>query len=224
MLKSPVQLHNNPTALAQGCWTLPQFAGLNVYLKRGPLVTEYLHAIHQTIGFALKDSPRTLAIRVDLHLPVDFDCDDTAVISRFFASLNAQLEAADKKNERIERRVHPNQLRYVWVREIGKTGRPHYHVLLLLNHDRYRTLGSFESDEGNLSARIKKAWASALARPLQQVANLVHFPENPKYVLDVRSPIFQQQLDALFYRVSYFAKLQTKVFGSKQRSFATSRN
>lgn len=223
MSNSSSTTQNVTTSMAD-CWIYHQFAGLFVNQNHGPLRTSYLDSIHQTIDLALADSPRTFAVRFDLHLPVDFDVNDTGVIGRFFASLKAQLDAADLQKLNEGKRVHPHNLRYIWVREIGSTGRPHYHVLLLLNHDRYRTLGSFENDEGNMSARIKKAWASALAYPLEQVARLVHFPEHPEYRLDTKSEYFKEQLQALFYRVSYFAKLKTKVIGPKQRSFGTSRN
>lgn len=221
------QLHQTsfqqPLKPVNGLWHHRQFQGLPVNLNHGPLIYEYLDTIHQTIMLSLFRSPRTFAFRVDLRLPANFPVTDTAVISRFFASLKAQLDAADAKNEREGRRVHPHNLRYVWVREIGECGRPHYHVLVLLNKDRYRTLGSFDAQEGNLYVRVKKAWASAVGLPLEQAARLVHFPENPQYLLDTSDPGFMDVLKKLFFRVSYFAKTPTKFFDRAQRSFGASR-
>lgn len=206
-----------------GLWHYWQYQGLPVNLHHGPLIHDYLDTIHQTIMLSLLCSPRTFAFRVDLRLPENFPVTDTAVISRFFASLKAQLDAADVKNEREGRRVHPHNLRYVWVREVGEFGRPHYHLLVLLNKDRYRTLGSFDADGGNLSVRVKKAWASAVGQPFEQAARLVHFPDHPQYVIDTNDDSFQKVLKDLFFRVSYFAKTTTKIFDRAQRSFGSSR-
>ncbi|TXH96988.1 MAG: inovirus Gp2 family protein [Rheinheimera sp.] len=206
-----------------GLWHYWQFQGLPVNLNYGPLIYDYLDGIHQTIISSLLHSPRTFAFRVDLRLPANFSVQDTAVISRFFASLKAQLDAADAKKEREGKRVHSHNLRYVWVREIGEYGRPHYHVLVLLNKDRYRTLGSFDAEEGNLSARVTKAWASAVGLPLAQADGLVHFPPKPTYTLDPSDPGFTDVLKSLFFRVSYFAKEPTKFFDRAQRSYGASR-
>jgi hypothetical protein len=208
--------------LVNGLWYHYEYEGLPVNLKHGPLIFDYLDSIYRTIGAALAISPRTFAVRFDLHLPANFDERDTAVISRFFASLKAQLDAADARNYREGKRVHPHNLRYIWVCEIGAFGKPHYHVLVLLNEDRFRTLGSFSAEEGNLSARIKKAWASALRLPVEQATRLVHFPDNPQYHLDVNEPGFRDVLKKLFFRVSYFAKTPTKVFDRERRSFGAS--
>jgi hypothetical protein len=218
--QSPFQQLLKPV---NGLWHYWQYQGLPVNLHHGPLIHDYLDSIHQTIMLSLLHSPRTFAFRVDLRLPANFPVTDTAVISRFFASLKAQFDAADAKNEREGKRVHPHNLRYVWVREIGKCGRPHYHVLVLLNKDRYRTLGSFDAEEGNLSARVTKAWASAVGLPLEQANGLVHFPENPQYLLDTSDPSFMDVLKSLFFRVSYFAKEPTKFFDRAQRSYGASR-
>lgn len=216
------QLHQPPFQQPRpvnGLWNHWQYEGLSVNLHHGPLIYDYLDSIHQTIMISLFHSPRTFAFRFDLRLPPDFNEHDTAVISRFFASLKAQLDALDAKKIREGQRIRPHNLRYIWVREIGESGRTHYHVLVLLNEDRFRTLGSLCADEGNLSARIKKAWASALKLPVEQFAQLVYFPRNPQYHLDANDPGFHSVLKGLFFRVSYFAKTPTKYFGSGQRHF-----
>ena len=219
------QLHHPPFQQPRpvnGLWYYWQYEGLQVNLHHGPLIYDYLDSIHRTIMSSLFHSPRTFAVRFDLRVPQNFDVRDSAVISRFFASLKAQLDAMDAKKVREGQRLRPHNLCYVWVREIGECGRPHYHVLVLLNQDRFRTLGSLCSEEGNLSARIKKAWASALRLPLEQLGGLVHFPENPQYHLDVNDPGFRSVLNSLFFRVSYFAKTPTKIFGLGQRNFGAS--
>lgn len=164
------QLHQPPFQQPRpvnGLWYYWQYEGLPVNLRHGALIYDYLDSIHRTIMSSLFHSPRTFAVRFDLRVPQNFVVRDTAVISRFFASLKAQLDATDAKKVREGQRLRPHNLRYVWVREIGECGRPQYH-------------------------------------------------------LDVNDPGFRSVLNSLFFRVSYFAKTPTKIFGLGQRNFGAS--
>ncbi|MDP4537857.1 inovirus Gp2 family protein [Alkalimonas collagenimarina] len=203
-------------------WNDQTYYGWPLITHRGPLLTNHLDAISKTFDKALMDTSRAYAVRFDLRLPCDFDITDSVVVTRFFNALRRLLETADMEKAREGKRVHPHKLRYCWAKEWGNEGRPHYHVLIILNHNRYRTLGSFKNGEGNLSARIKTAWAIALNQNLDAVARLVHFPKNAEYRLYRNSPDYQLQAQSLFYRASYFAKAETKVFGIGQRSLGTS--
>jgi hypothetical protein len=208
----------------QDLWFSPLYIGMPVYLDRGPLLTRHLDAIYRMMTNALIASPRSYAVRVDLRLPNDFDMSDTEVITRFFRALNRSLDTADMQKRQEGKRVHPHRLQYCWVREWGAEGKPHYHVVLMFNRDRYRTLGSFSADEGNLCARIRQAWAIALQRPLADTARLVQIPKNAEYHLLSCSMNYEQDVKGFFYRLSYFAKADTKRFGIGQRSFGTSRS
>jgi hypothetical protein len=208
----------------QDHWFAPLYMGMPVYLDRGPLLTRHLDAIYRMMTGALNASPRSYAVRVDLRLPDDFAFSDTEVITRFFKALHRLLDAADEQKALEGKRVHPHRLQYCWVREWGVEGKPHYHVVLMFNRDRYRVLGSFAIDEGNLSARIKQAWAIALHRPLVDSARLVQFPKNAEYHLISNLISFEHDVKGFFYRLSYFAKADTKRFGIGQRSFGTSRS
>lgn len=205
-----------------GYWYESVYHGYKVNLNFGPLMANHLAAISRTLSNALADTPRAYAARFDLRLPNEFDVTDSEVVTRFFNALKRLLEAADQEKANEGKRIHPHRLRYCWTREWGNVGRPHFHVLIILNHDRYRTLGKFKNTEGNLAARIKTAWAIATRQDYKTVDRLIHFPDNPEYRLILNSPDYQFQLQNLFYRVSYFAKAETKVFGINQRSFGTS--
>jgi len=109
------------------------------------------------------------------------------------------------------------------VKERNIALKDHYHVLLLLNRDTYHCLGDFAAEEGNMAARIKKAWASALGCDQTDIGGLVHFPKNPVYCVDANSGSFEQEYQALFHRVSYFAKAETKNYGDRSRAFGCSR-
>lgn len=219
MFKSSFQVADYQT---NGYWYEPMYHGYPVNLNFGPLMANHLAAISRTLANALSDTPRAYAVRFDLRLPAEFDVTDSEVITRFFNAFKRLLEAADQEKIRDGKRVHPHRLRYCWTREWGSEGKPHYHVLIILNHDRYRTLGAFKNTDGNLAARIKTAWAIATGQNFAAIDRLIHFPKNAEYRLIRQSFEFQQQLQNLFYRVSYFAKVDTKVFGIGQRSFGTS--
>lgn len=121
-------------------------------------------------------------IRVDLRFPeympatiMDTDL-DSAVISRFFESLKAKIQAYQRKKRRANKRVRATTLHYFWCREFGKEkGRKHYHVILLLNKDTWCSPGDF-TVPSSLATLIKLAWCSALHLEPWQGNGLVHFP------------------------------------------------
>ncbi len=195
-----------------------------IYSKRGPENPHYLKIIKSVLVCSIEAFQRIFAIRFDLHLPEDFDEKDTAVISRFFASLNAQLESERSKKTRDGIRAHSHQMNYLWCREIGEESKkPHYHVCLLLNGHAFHTLGSFKAREGNLFSRIITAWASALKLTFEDTLRLVHFPDRPTVMFGSSDNAYITKLAGLIYRVSYFAKFETKNINKKIRSFGSSR-
>ncbi|EHD0836640.1 inovirus Gp2 family protein, partial [Escherichia coli] len=110
------------------------------WLSRFDSLLDSALAQHRAVSF----------IRVDLRFPeympaTIMDPDpDSAVISRFFESLKAKIQAYQRKKRRANKRVHATSLRYFWCREFGKMyGRKHYHVILLLNKDTWCSLGDF---------------------------------------------------------------------------------
>ena len=147
--------------------------------KRG-YFTNYLRRNLEVLEHAFRTYSKVFAFRVDLRLPDDFNYYDTNLITRFFASLKAMLNAdyANKKRNSTSY-VHPSELIYVWTRELGHSGKPHYHVCILLNGHAYRSLGVFQEGRENLYNKIISAWQSAL---------FTHFYHNPfllrKYLLD----------------------------------------
>jgi hypothetical protein len=194
------------------------------------LIENYLTSIKRVLGFALQEHSRTLVARFDLHLPASPDCNDfpseydNTVISRFFASLNAQIQADLNKKGREGKRVHPCTVRYVWVKERGDALQDHYHVVLFLNHDTYFTLGDYNQPGDNLATKVVTAWASALGVEYFQANPLVHFPgDTPFYYLNKNAASFSSVYQAVFYRLSYFAKVDTKHYGNRSNNFGCSR-
>lgn len=213
------------------------FNGYKVYTDKGPNIVEYLNESYRAIGNALQEHPRTLAVRVDLRFPGFGDPIDELdrdiplhtgsfqpqAISKFFESLKAQLKAEYKRKTKAGKRVHRCTMRFIWVKEYSD-GNSHYHVLLLLNNDTHRSLGDYEGAKGDLADKIRTAWVRALGLDRLDYGWLVHFPSNPVYRVDRNATQnqYQEAFGKLFYRVSYFSKADTKLFGGGFRSFGCS--
>lgn len=189
----------------------------------GPLSPYYLDRILTVINRALADHPRTLAIRFDLHLPYGYGDVGSDLMTKFVESLKAQIKADLHRRAAQGKRVHHCNMRYIWARERADSDSPHFHVVILLNHDSYHTLGVYVVDQArNMASRIRKAWASTLRRLPEEIPGLVHFPANPTYSVNANSPDFWAMKTDLFRRLSYFAKLDTKEYGIHSRSFGCS--
>lgn len=142
----------------------------------------WLSRFESILNSALAQHRAVSLIRVDLRFPeympvTIMDPDpDSAVISRFFASLKAKIQAYQRHKRRANKRVHATSLRYFWCREFGKEkGRKHYHVILLLNKDTWCSPGDF-TVPSSLATLIQLAWCSTLHLEPWQGNGLVHFP------------------------------------------------
>jgi hypothetical protein len=221
-------LLNNPRLKANSNltqYTGTHYAGLPILIGQGPFIEQYLQQTLATLQRALADYPRLLAVRFDLRYPHNQALADyaysSAVISRFVESLKAKIKYNRSRAAEINQRVHDTVVRYVWVKEYGVEGRPHYHFLLLVNKDAFHTLGQFNSDFENLYTRIVSAWASALRLTPCEASGLVHIPNNAIYRINGREG--SDVLSDLFYRVSYLCKVDTKRYGEWGHAFGCSR-
>lgn len=204
----------------------------------GPLNQHYLNRIEATLQGALDVSPRLTVIRVDLRLPntgifsddpLEWDTPTmfanttSNLMARFIASLKAQIEAEGYAKLRAGKRTHPTELHHVWAREYSQEHKEHYHVALMVNKDRYFSLGNFNTP-GTLAWMIKKAWTSALGLDVEHFYTLVHIPQNPIYTLNHNAPrdLFLGQLYPTLTRLSYLAKEKTKFYGTGKRNFGCS--
>lgn len=204
------------------------FQGMEVYPKA--LSYQYLETMQQVMQRALNEHPRTFMVRFDLHLPSwvnDPDSGmvyDTSVITKFIKSLNAKIANDKASKEREGKRFHRCSLRYVWAKERADAATDHYHVAIFLNNDTYNRLGNFNVPGQNLCTKIVEAWASALRLEDCATRGLVHFPmDTPVYYIDRNAFNYLQIYNAAFFRLSYLAKLDTKHYGDRTRSFGYSR-
>lgn len=204
------------------------FEGLPLMNEKGPFFYEYLVRLKQTIEAALAQYPRVLAFRIDLRFPQGIDLPPeaftNAVISRFFESLKAKIKHDRSLARERNPYAHDTRVRYFWTREVGAEGRPHYHVLILLNRDAYYTPGKVGSERPNMISRLQEAWASALGLEVRRVSGLVHVPANPTYRIDRNPQNEASSVEALFYRASYLSKAATKLYGANHHGFGSSRD
>lgn len=202
-----------------------QYQGYSIYTGKGPLIKQYLERTFETIGHALNDYPRTLALRVDLHFPWDgMQQYDNQVINRFFKSLSEQIKHNRAQATKRNPYAHQTKVRYIWCKEQDTSNSPHYHVLILLNHDAFGALGDITAREGNMAARIKKAWLRALGynskHDMETHGSLVHFCQNGVYHINTKNG--DNSIADLLYRASYFCKAETKSFAHHQHFFGRS--
>ncbi|HID8810540.1 TPA: inovirus Gp2 family protein [Enterobacter roggenkampii] len=199
----------------------------------GMLKSVYVKRIQNTIDKALQEYPRLFVLRVDLRLP-DADttvCNtDSALITRFFASLKSQIFADLLKKHNEGKRIHPSRMRYIWVREFSESGKKHYHVTLLLNRETYAYPGRYTAINGqyshNLALMIMEAWVRALglhtAENHTQYYALTEFPKNCYYHLSRSSEKFTEKYVEITNRVNYLAKEYSKDNTDGQRNFGCS--
>lgn len=200
-----------------------EYVGLPIQDK-GPFITEYLDRLYRTMHRALDQYREVFAFRFDLRLPANHPFNNSAyeneLIDRFIESFKAKI----KHNRQMARRgnptAHDSVVRYVWAREVGQQGRPHYHLAILLNKDAFCAVGAYEPGRNNMFNRLHEAWASALGLPVSAVTGLVHFPDNASYFLRRDD---QGSIADFFYRASYMCKAATKAYGNGGHGFGSSR-
>ncbi|MCS6115877.1 inovirus Gp2 family protein [Shewanella baltica] len=205
--------------------TTPRYDGLQTLSFKNGAIEEYLNKIIKVINGVVMEYSKVFAIRVDLRFPDTFESSDTAVITRFFESLKAQLKAdyQAKLRNTTDGQVHASELFYIWVKEMSGRDKCHYHVCLFFNGHAYKSLGKFELGRANMYNRIHKAWASALRLDISHAQGLIHFPENAQYLLCRNQADFTYIYQDLFKRLSYFAKTDTKIYGNGNHNFGCSR-
>ncbi|QHQ16183.1 inovirus Gp2 family protein [Pectobacterium parmentieri] len=208
---------------------------MNVNKNHGPLSQHYLDRFKQVVENAMKDHTRVMAFRVDLRLP-DGDQhtgEDSAVITRFFESLKAQIRAHQMANKKKGIRVYRCRLRYAWVREFGsEKKKKHYHVVIIINKDAYGWPGDINSHlknkRGVILLMVFRAWRRAVKKnnkindkDKKEGKSLVYMPAI-YYYLNANDGHHKKTYDALMYHISYMAKLKTKNTDDGERNFGCS--
>ncbi|BEI24554.1 inovirus Gp2 family protein [Vibrio fluvialis] len=192
--------------------------------NNGPLDDNYLASIKRTFDYALSQYPRTRLMRFDLHYPNGYPINGVTgkQITKFQESFKA-IMCAYLKRKKHNRHSKP---RFIWCKEIANSAYPHYHVAVLLNGDVFQGVGPYDGLTSQyVSGMIAKAWASATGLSVEQASSVSVFSDNGTYEINKRldEKAFYNQYNQAFYRVSYFAKKESKHPGIGQ-CFGSSRN
>ena len=216
-------MKRNPFNLNLHIHQEPTYEGYAIQLEHGLVVKGYLDRTFGSMQRALDQYSRVCMIRFDLHVPSNCSAialSSNILMSKFIASLKAKIAHSQAQSRKRGHRVHSTEVRFIWAREVSGSDRVHYHVVLLLNNDAYRSIGNFDLEKENMYSRIHEAWGSALMLHPADIQGLIHIPTNPTYMMhrdDNRS--FQEA----FYRASYLCKMDTKDYGQGLHTFGISR-
>lgn len=141
-------------------------------------------------------------------------------MERFTGALKSRIAAHQERRQREGYQIYPTDLRYVWVREVGQSGKPHYNVAVFVNKDTFNALGDYSRRDNNLGSYISEAWLSALGLlDTPEYRTLVSFTNTPHYLKRLRLGCFERQRQELLSHLSYFAKERTKEYSKEERSF-----
>lgn len=205
-----------------------KYQNLDVQSQQGALITNFLKATYRVMSHARNNCSRTLAIRMDLHYSAKMQpsaihtCN--IVMSNFLYYLRRELDNAQIK--------YPHAMRYVWCREQNSSSKPHYHLLLLLNGNAYRSIGDMRQSVGggyfgqNLFHRIMRAWSQAIGWPIYDSQGLVYIAREPTSG-QCQTYHFHRDDEMTFARVfhdaSYMCKAHTKPIAQGIHCFEGSR-
>lgn len=206
-------------------WYDATYDGYPLMVDKGPFVEQYLEKLYQTMQYALADYARVFAFRFDLRLPhgkpLPNDAMTNQMIRDFKASLDEQIIWDRQRARNLNRSAHDSRVRMFWVRELGEVnGRPHYHCIVFLNRDAYRSVGGINSERNNMLNRIELAWARTLGLQVEEIRGVVHFPKGATHHLTRTDYVGQ---DEFFRRSSYLCKVATKHYGDGQHGCGGSR-
>ena len=187
----------------------------------------YINTSKQVINDSLWEFERVSVIRLDLHYPKHYQFDDLNVndIRRFFKSLKSKVDAELVRRKRRGVSYSPERLRYIWCKEINDSVNPHYHVMIFLNKDNFRSVGQVEyknnlSDIKPIFDMICESWGGVLSISPYDAVTSIYIPDRAVYVMKRNN---EESIDNVLNRAKYLCKYSTKeningrAFGSSQK-------
>lgn len=141
---------------------------------------------------------RMTVVRIDLHFPADHVTSpkhENMMLSQYIKKCKADLGSNDWRNHK--RVIHG------WVKEIGKTDNPHYHLFFGFQ-TLQRNLGKISGD-GHTGM-----WKLFESRWQELTGGTVHFTETLHFLERDDKRAFAD----CFYHLSYLAKIRDKHFGT----------
>lgn len=219
----PSRLIENPNlSLVYGHY----YRDLPILEQYTPMIKQYLDRSYEVLYRVLADHGRIAAFRIDLHYPSGDPLPECAYsnkpISVFISSVRRQIEQHRHQSSLRYKRVNDTEFHYLWCREIGKTGRPHYHVYILLNAAAYNSLGDWVNGRNNMAYRFFTAWAEALGMPIDHAQKLVQFPlKNAIHLVSRNDAV---GIGLLYQHMSYLCKAYSKQYVNWVHCFGNSRS
>lgn len=202
-----------------------RYRGLNVVRGRGPLITQYLDRIIETLNRAFCDSSDIVVYRFELRFPHWINIDDFNEISsdlmtRFWASVTSQVKSRTSGSNRIGYSFPYSKLRNVWCKELARESwTPHYHAALILDADLFDNL-RLSLYEGVLEEILKEAWARVIGVSVIESPDALWIPKNNIYRISRED---SNSYAAVFHRLSYLAKSSTKLYNDGSQWFGATR-
>ncbi|EHH2421248.1 inovirus Gp2 family protein [Vibrio parahaemolyticus] len=200
-----------------------KFKGINLITREKELIESRVSKIYEVLTHAIECFPRTFAFRVDLRFPHSYKFDESfPYMTKFFASLESQITEELKRRKKRQVSVSQENMRYIWCKEIDKSEKPHYHLVILLNKDNFKSLGDFkrviiaERKCKHLYQMLLCAWSRVLGISLEDAHKSVYIPDNAAY--QVRSSLgedisMNHDFVSLFNRCIYLSKARTQAKG-----------
>lgn len=205
------------------------YAGMAVYQHPlGPLIEPYLKRSLHILRQAELHQSRTFICRYDLRFPAGYSAasldPNNALLQKFWLRLKRELIVAQTKYRPC--------LRYLWAREQDTSSVHHYHLMLLLNYNAICTVGNYAPSPGggygrdNLTHRVARSWAHAVARPLEDMEGRAHvckdrITQKPIEICLHRND--RATFAQAFYVASYLCKAYSKPIAEGGHPFGSSR-
>jgi len=165
---------------------------------------EILTVIKDRIDYMVSKHCRVLFIRFDVRYPA---CEGSPIgnnsFDRFIADFAKYL------------RYHKLDCHYIWCKEFINFNKPHYHMVMLLDGNKTKSIY-------NHLAKADELWARSLGLP-QETKGLIDYcikasdgsPQENGLMIERNAPDFNIMYDRCYQWASYLAKANTKGCGPK---------
>ncbi|HEM8519244.1 TPA: inovirus Gp2 family protein [Citrobacter amalonaticus] len=188
----------------------------------------HMQRLEALTAFVMNEHARVLAFGLDLSLPQynQHKGYESAVITRFIASLKAQITAYLKRRSREGKRIYPCPVYYAWAREFGElNGNKHYHLVLLVNREVFSCmmlkLGVKGTGRGLLLTMAAKAWSHAL-KLKGKAKEKVSYHLAGVFELNRKEGTHSSDYEGYLKRICYLAKKRSKENDDGERNFGCS--
>ncbi len=188
----------------------------------------HMQRLEALTAFVMNEHARVLAFGLDLSLPQHNQHKgyESAVITRFIASLKAQIFAYLKRRSREGKRIYPCPMYYAWAREFGElNGNKHYHLVLLVNREVFSCmmlkLGAKGTGRGLLLTMAAKAWSHAL-KLKGKAKEKVSYHLAGVFELNRKEGTHSSDYEGYLKRICYLAKKRSKENDDGERNFGCS--